>query len=556
MKKPKLSELTLKEKIGQMLLAYQNYINRYDETHVRPKEERDAILKNEGFGTLWAQTDRLTRGVDVVETADNMSVASNEFGTWVQEESDVYKIPALTALDAEREGAGHLFRDLSVVCGPMAQGASNDEKLVFELGAAVARELRTAGVTWRWAPAVDVSNRFNMGVCRSHAQDDPEKEIRLALAQILGTQSEGVAATAKHFPGNDKSEFRDSHFCSRVIHSTLDEWWAEQGKIFQGLIDGGVYSVMITHGSFPAVDNSKIGGRYRPSTISKKVITDLLKGEMGFKGVVVTDGIVMASLYSLMPYEELIVELVNAGNDVILGVELGTGDIIEKAVKDGRISESRIDDACQRVLDMKEKLGMFEDGYRLVKGNSKDVTPRTREINDRLAEKAVHLVRDRNELLPLDKNKIKDVTIICSTHADKFYKNLDYLVKEFEDRGMKVHLQRRLSSSKELENISERSDLIIYAVYIGPHEPIGGMNLYGEECKTFLWAFSSGKEKSIGVSMGYPFVHYDLMENVDTFVNTYGMSPELMKSFVAGIFGEIPFVGEAPMRLDANTRVW
>ena len=76
------------------------------------------------------------------------------------------------------------------------------------------------------------------------------------------------------------------------------------------------------------------------------------------------------------------------------------------------------------------------------------------------------------------------------------------------------------------------------------------------ECKTFLWAFSSGKEKSIGVSMGYPFVHYDLMENVDTFVNTYGMSPELMKSFVAGIFGEIPFVGEAPMRLDANTRVW
>ncbi len=556
MSKPKLSELTLKEKIGQMLLAYQNYINRYDISHVRPKEERDGILKSEGFGTLWAQTDRLTRGVDVVETADNMVVKSNEFGEWVQEESDVYKIPALTALDAEREGAGHLFQDLSVVCGPMAQGASNDEKLVYELGAAVARELRAAGVTWRWAPAVDVSNRFNMGVTRAHVQDDPEKEIRLALAQILGTQSEGVAATAKHFPGNDKVEYRDSHFCSRVIHSSLEEWWAEQGKIFQGLIDGGVYSVMITHGSFPAVDNSKIGGRYRPSTISKKIITDLLKGEMGFKGVVITDGIVMASLYSLMPYDQLIVELVNAGNDVILGVELGTGDIIEKAVLDGRIPESRIDDACQRVLDMKEKLGMFEEGYRHVKGKSADITPLTRKVNIKIAEKAVQLVRDRENMLPLDPTKIKDVTIICSTHAEKFYQKLDYLVKEFEDRGMTVHLQRRLSSNEELKYISERSDLIIYAVYIGPHEPIGGMNLYGEECKTFLWALSSGKEKSIGVSMGYPYVHYDLMENADTFVNTYGMSPELMKAFVKAVFGEIPFLGEAPMRLDANERAW
>ena len=391
---------------------------------------------------------------------------------------------------------------------------------------------------------------------RCHAPDDADKEIRLALAQILGTQSEGVAATAKHFPGSDGVEFRDSHFCASLNSSTMEEWWARQGKIFKGVIDGGVYSVMITHQAFPACDNSMVNGRYRPCTISKKVITDLLKGEMGFDGVVITDGIVMASLFSLMPYDELIVELVNAGNDVILGVRLNTGDIIEKAVLDGRIPESRIDDACQRILDMKEKLGMFEDGYRLVKGKAEDITPETQKINMQVARGAIHLVRDRNNTLPLKKENIKNVTIICSTHTDKFFTRLECFKAEFEKRGISVKMQRRLTSEAEIKRISEESDLIIYATYVAGHEPLGGLALFGEECRTYLWAFSHGKEKSIGMSFGYPYIHYDIMENADMFINTYGQSPELMQSAVEAIFGEIPFKGTAPVNLENTRREW
>ena len=565
MKKPLLSEMTLEEKIGQMLLGYQYHITRKSEIDAkifRTAEEKSEYLKNEKFGSLYAQTGHLK-----TTTATNMDEGkggkdnSKEFGEFIQWESDQYKIPALTCLDAEAEGAGTLFEDLTTTCRPIAMGATNDENLAYDLGAAIARELRTAGVNWRWTPVVDVSSRFSNGcsMLRSYAQDDPEKQGRLALAHAKGMQSEGVAATAKHFPGGDTIEYRDSHFTRTMINSTKEEWWEEQGKIFQHLIDGGVYSIMISHKSFPAVDDSKVSGSYRPCTISKKVITDLLKGEMGFKGVVITDGFVMASLYSLLPYDELIVEMVNAGNDVLLGPHIENEramDIIIKAIENGKIPEERINDACQRVLDMKEKLGMFEDGYRLVKGKSEEVTDKTREINMEIARKAVTLIRDRDNMLPLNKGKIKNVAIICSAHIDSFFSALNVLKNEFETRGAKVHMQRRLTGFDEIKKIADEYDLIIYAAYVAGHQPMGGPFLFGEECATYFYAYTAGREKSIGVSFGYPYIHYDIMENADTFVNAYGKSPELMKAFVEGIYGEIPFVGESPVNLETTIRKW
>lgn len=562
MRKPLISELTLSEKIGQMLLPYQYYVTKkYDPEQKkyipRSREERDAFIREEKYGTYWAQTGSGNTQINVTLTANTKEDNVRTYGEFLQGESDAYWIPALTALDAEEDGMGQLFEGLTTTCCPNAQGAANDEELSYALAAAVAREMRCAGCTWRWAPYVDICNRFTMGVMRRIAPDDIDRNIRLALAQIRGTQSEGVAATAKHFPGGDEQEYRDSHFCATMINSSREEWEAEQGRIFKAMIDGGVYSIMISHKAFPAIDDSKINGRYRPSTISKKVITDLLKGELGFNGVVITDGIVMASLFTLLPYEQILVELVNAGNDVILGVpENYSGKIIEQAVLDGRIAEERINDACQRVLDMKEKLGMFENGYRLVKYRAGDVTPETKKINMQMARKAVNLIRDRNKLLPLDPEKVKNVAIICSTHADHFVDELGVLVAEFESRGMNVRFQRRLSNHDEIKRLSEENDLIIYAVWIGPHEPMGGMNLYGKECETYLWAFSEGKEKSIGVSFGYPYVHYDLMENADAFINTYGQAPELMKALVEGIFGEIPFLAQPPIKLRPSTRQW
>ncbi|MBO5454802.1 MAG: hypothetical protein J6A69_12695 [Clostridia bacterium] len=559
MKKPLISELTLEEKVGQMLLGYQWDIHRKTRTlgavpeSLRTKEERDEYLLKEKFGTLWAQTGMGSRGLDQDMADKETTDTSAEYGEWIMAESDVYKIPALTSLDCE-SGAADTFKDLSRGVGAMTLGAANDEQLCYDLGVAIAKELRCAGATWRWAPVVDVGSKRTNQMLRTYRASEPERQIELANAHIAGTQSQGVAATAKHFPGGDKFEFRDSHFCPTQLNTNYDEWWEEQGRIFQGVIDGGVYSIMTSHHAFPAVDDSKINGLYRPATISKKITTDLLKEKMGFKGVVITDSIAMGALFTLLPYEELIVEIVNAGNDVILGCMADTNEIICKAVRDGRISEERINDGCQRVLDMKEKLGMFEEGYRHVKGKAEELVPETRKINLEVARRGLTLVRDRNNNLPFNKEKIKNVTIIASSHSDSIVELLEPLKKEFEDRGASVKIQRRLVNNEDMDRVAAESDLIVYAVYIRQHQPMGLPSLYGKEMETYFYGFTNGKEKSVGISFGYPYVHFTMLENADMFINAYSPSPEMMKACVEAIYGEIEFKGDSPVELNPDIR--
>lgn len=555
MQKPKLEKLTLREKIGQMLLPYQNHVyfenNGTNSDTMRSEDEVRRYIEKEQFGSYWMEQTSVHKlqNPDLTEKSLD-GVNSEQYKIFIDKQDSYGKIPAFMAIDAETEGAGHIFSDLSVVCRPLAVGATDSEELSYELGVCIGKELRCAGANWRWAPAADVSHKLAIGSMRSFFPDNPDRLIKIANAHIRGVQSQGVASTLKHFPGGDRLDYRDSHFSPLVLSSDMNEWWKEQGRIFKGIIDDGVYSVMVGHQAFPACDSSKLKGHYRPATVSKKVVTDLLKGELGFGGVVVTDGIVMAGLTGCYDsYEELIVDLVNAGNDVLLGTYPGAGDIIEQAVKNGKISESRIDDACQRVLTMKEKIGLFEENYHNLPYKACDVVPETKKVNREIARRAVTKVCDKQNLLPVDKRKINHVTIVCSTHTDNFFTDLEYMKQCFEKRGITVRLQRRVANAVEMKEIDETSDLIIYAVYVAPHEPKGFMSLYGEECDTYFYAFTKGKEKSIGLSMGYPHIHFNLMGNADTFINTYGRSPELMEAFVEAVFGEIPIVGKSPVKL-------
>lgn len=560
MKKPLLSEMTLREKIAQTMCVYQYNLNQkveVDECITRTPQERDEIMENGQYGCMWCCGRQKLKEPEMNEyNYGTYNPDSREYREWVQQIDRKLKWHILRATDAEAYGAGSLFSDASTVCGGLSVGATDSEELSFQLGAAIARELRAGGVNWRWAPVVDMPGRFAAGIMRPFNPDDVDRLVKLSVAHIRGMQSENVAGTAKHFPGPDKTEYRDSHFTPTVNSSTMEEWWELQGKAFQGVIDGGVYSVMIGHSAFPAADNTCIDGKYLPATLSKKIITDLLKGTMGFRGVVVTDAVGMAALKSFYPREELYVELLKAGNDVLLGVENDSVDIVEKAALEGRISEERINDACQRVLDMKEKLGMFEDDYIIGDAHFADYySPATKEINKQIAEKSITLVRDVTHAIPYDSKKIKTVTIVVSTHNEAFMNEAELLRQAFERRGAEVNIKRRLEKQWELDE-AVKSDLIIYAAYIAMHNPKGALSFFGQECSTFSFAFSKGKEKSIGISFGYPYIHYDFMGNANTFINAYGISPDIIEACVAGIYGEIPIVGKSPVKLNPDKRVW
>ena len=128
-------------------------------------------------------------------------------------------------------------------------------------------------------------------------------------------------------------------------------------------------------------------------------------------------------------------------------------------------------------------------------------------------------------------------------------RNVEVLKNSFEKRGIEVYIQRRLKSIAQLETISNNSDLIIYAAYVAPHQPLGAMRVFGEEARTFFYAFTRGKEKSIAASFGYPYVHHDTMEAAPAFINAYSPAPESMEAFVQAIFGEIEMLGNSPVLL-------
>jgi beta-N-acetylhexosaminidase len=160
--------------------------------------------------------------------------------------------------------------------------------MAYDAGASRARQLKSTSSNWLWWPEVDLANRNSVINWGRLFSDDPKKVSKMAIAAVKGVQDQGVAATAKHFPGTDEIEYRDPHASASMLNITYEEWEKRQGKLFKELIDAGVYSVMIGHQSFPGYDNTKINGRYIPATVSYKIITELLKEKMGFSGVVVT----------------------------------------------------------------------------------------------------------------------------------------------------------------------------------------------------------------------------------------------------------------------------
>lgn len=554
MRRLKLNELTLEEKIGQLLMIKQYSLlvkAENGEEIARNKEEIDEIMEKYQYGSIWGSGAVKMKNVNMAEETSSKKITAAEYKAFLRGISEKVRIPVLVGVDCEN-GTGGMIGDGTSVSGALSIGAADDEKLTFELAASVAREIKAAGGNWRWSPVVDIVNRFNgVSIGRTYS-DEIDKIVKHAGAAVKGTESQKVASTIKHFPGADPYEFRDSHFASTSINISLEEWRNTQAKTFQGVIDAGVDSIMIGHVAFPAADDTKLNGRIIPATLSEKIIKGILREEMGFDGVVITDGIGMASLATMCSYEELLIKLINAGNDILLGVKAHDGEIVRKAVLDGRIPMERIDESAERVLKLKEKIGLFDEEEEI---DIKEQSVVTAEIDRKIAEKSITLVRDRDKLLPLDKEAIKKVTIVCSSHYSGTVKELEVMKTAFESRGAEVEIIEDLpEDGSQVEVLAKEKDLIIYAAYLAPHRPMGMPSLYGKKIETFFNAFTFGREKSVGVSMGYPYIHIDVMGGADTFFNIYAPNPESMKAFVKVLYGELEPTTKSPIDIEPKLR--
>jgi len=229
-----------------------------------------------------------------------------------------------------------------------------------------------------------------------------------------------------------------------------------------------------------------------------------------------------------------------------LGVKDDYIDIIEKAYEDGKVSMERIDDACRRVLEMKEKLGMFDEGYICANDDIDEVNEYTSYSNNRIAEKCISLVKNENKLLPVDKRKIRKVTAVVLSYDEEQIESLKIMKEEFKKRKAEFFIKRNLYNYDEIKDIAENSDLVIYIGYI-----MRGLNnaFREDEKESFNYIMFHGSEKSLGVGMGVPFMYFDHFFGFHTFINCYNYYEETQRALVAAIYGEIPFCGGEPFKL-------
>ncbi len=569
MKKPALSELSLKEKISQLLmiaagrLMMTEELDENGECIRRTADQIDEIMEKYQYGSIWTGAGIVDNnieqeGFDFKYTYSNKGTAQQgtmaTYKRYLERITQKVRIPVLAATNAEAGLAGQ-FSDGTATVTPLNVGAADDTELTYELYKNMAMEIRSAGIHWRWCPVIDVGNSLTCGCLRGFGEDH-DRVIRHTIAANKGVNAMKVAGTAKHFPGGNPYNIRDGHCVTTYMTQTEEEWEQLQGIRWRAVIESGVDSIMTTHAAWPNMDDETMNGNPIPTSFSKKIVTGLLREKLGFKGVIVTDDIKMGGMATLCSYEEGLIRLINAGHDILLGVSPYDYEIIEKAVLDGRIPMERINESAQRVLDMKEKCGLFDD--EPIEVDVEEAKRLTGEVNRKIAEKSITMLRDKNNMIPLSKDKIKKVIIIAlSNQMEDFLDKLQVTKDEFEARGAEVtifsNLPLRQVHLKKM--VADGVDLILYAGQIKSHEPVGLPSLYNDAQKSCWSAFSIAKEKSIGVSMGWPYLHIHSLQAANTYFNIYSTAPEVQRAFVKALYGEIPCEGTSPVDTEPKLRL-
>src|SRR5918996_241728 len=269
------------------------------------------------------------------------------------------RIPLVVASDLEA-GAGHFVRGGVPFPEPLAVAAANDAQLAYTLGTAAAREGRAVGIHWTFAPVVDVNVHPDNPIANTRSLgDDPQRVARLAVAVARGMQEHGLAACAKHFPGDGVDDL-DQHTVTSVNTLSRQEWHRVSGFAFRQAIDAGVWSVMIGHIALPAWDDGQNAcGVYRPASISHTLVTGLLRGELGFQGLIVTDDMNMGGVAGYAKRRERTEACIAAGCDMLLFPKLPDDyAMLVDAVRSGSLPEARVDEAVRRVLAFKARLNL------------------------------------------------------------------------------------------------------------------------------------------------------------------------------------------------------
>lgn len=535
-----LRSMALWKKVGQMLmpLILGDFAPEGSERH----DETVRMIEENGIG-----------GVIVsVGSPTNVAVKLND----LQSHS---RVPLLVASDLET-GAGFRFDGVVHLPGVvelggatqfpplMAIGATGEARYAYEVGRVTAREARALGIHVPFAPVLDVNNNPENPVINVRAfGEDPELVSRMGVSFIRGVQDHGALATGKHFPGHGDTE-TDSHVDLPVIPVSRDRLEAVELLPFRRAVAAGMGGIMTAHLSVPELT----GSGSLPATLSHPVITELLRNDLGFDGLVFTDAMNMAAVERDFPEGEAAVRAVEAGADVILmppSLEVAQEAIVS-AIWAGRIDEERIDASVRRILRLKQRMGLDRRAEVSLSALPRTVgVPEHTDLAREIAEQSITVLRNRRNLLPLLGTRSAEVHSVSYRSANDLLagKHFDDRLRDIYPRLRTIRLERG-TSDEEYERMARRtrgSDLVVVSLYVNAVSRDGDPVL-PDELIDFVETLEARRTPHIVVSFGNPYLITGI-PGVQAYMLAWGGSRVSQVAAARALFGEFPIRGRLPI---------
>ena len=534
-----LARLTLRQKAAQLLVPWISgaYLASDSDAYDRLRE----LIVTHGIGGV------------VISIGPPLEVAARINA--LQELADV---PILVTADMEhgpgqrldggvvlpwglRNGGGTRFPPV------MALGAADDERLAYELGRITALEARAVGIGMVLAPVVDVNNNPANPVINTRSYGaDPHRVARLAAAHVRGLQEHGVYAVAKHFPGHGDTGI-DSHIDLPTI--PVDRARADSVELvpFRAAIDAGVAGVMSAHITFPALAGDTV-----PATLSPRILTGLLKDELGFDGLVVSDALDMGAIVRRYGPDEAPVRALEAGADLLLmPADLSRAlDAIVAAVESGRLTESRIDRSVRKLLHLKAGLGLHErrtvsldDVPRRVGGRAHTA------VADEVATRAITLVRDRDHLVPVSGQRTRAVGIAYTADPDPLAGRAFHQTLAPAFRSFATYYIDPATPATRLDSIraeAGKADVVFVSTFVRVITGKGSIAIPAEVAE-FIAALDRDRP-TIVTSFGNPYLIQQFPE-VGSYLLAWGPEEVAQRAAARAILGRAPITGTLPIEI-------
>lgn len=451
--------------------------------------------------------------------------------------------PLWICVDQEGGVVVRMTQDVSVFPGNMALGATQNRDLAYNIGKQTALEWVPLGVNVNFAPVLDLNYAQNPGIgVRSFGQDKDEV-AELGAKMICGMQEHALLATAKHFPGKGLAQ-KDAHLDLPRIEASTNRLFETECPPFEEAFKNKVAFAMSSHCIYKELDPD------RPGTLSKAILTTLLRQKMGFQGLVVSDDLEMGAIQKFLPVEEAALQFLKVGGDQILVCHTpeAQGKVLNRildAVKNNEITEEEIDEKVDRILKAKKNWYHKKQKINFEKRDSSD-------LSLQVARQSITLLKNEANLVPIQLKKDQKIVAICADYSpltlveenSNESLNLEKLLHEVDPHlaFFKISSGMSFEAHKELKHSILGADLLLLFTYNAHMDPV--------QIKFFQDCLKSGV-RSIMCALRNPF---DLREfpQVSSFLASYGFRSDSLKALVEVLFGEIPPLGKCPVELNQS----